>query len=53
MQVNVADGANQNYPIAMDLVTVSDKKVVAEIGKLAAKDWFDRRAQIIRDFAAL
>jgi len=50
MQVNVADGANQNYPIPMDLVTVTDKKVIAEIGKLTAKDWFDRRMQVLRDF---
>jgi type VI secretion system protein len=50
MQVNVADLANQNYPIPMDLVTVSDKKVIAEIGKLTAKDWFERRMQVLRDF---
>jgi hypothetical protein len=50
IQVNVADAANQNYPIAMDLVAVADKKVVAEIGKLSAKDWFDRRTQVLRDY---
>lgn len=50
IQVNVADGANENYPIAMDLVMVTDKKVVPEIAKLSAKDWFERRMQIQRDF---
>jgi hypothetical protein len=49
MQVNVADGANQNYPIAMDLVTISDKKVIPEVGKLSSRDWFERRNQILRD----
>ena len=49
MQVNVADGANQNFPIAMDLVTITDKKVIADVGKLTSKDWFERRTQIIRD----
>ena len=49
MQVNVADGANQNFPIAMDLVTISDKKVIAEVGKLTSKDWFERRSQVLRD----
>jgi hypothetical protein len=49
MQINVADGANQNFPIAMDLVTISDKKVIAEIGKLTSKDWFERRMQVLRD----
>jgi len=48
--VNVADDANQNSPIPADLVIVQDKKVSAEVAKLSAKDWFDRRAQITRDF---
>jgi hypothetical protein len=50
IQVNVVDGANQNFPIAMDLVTVADKQVIGEVAKLSAKDWFDRRTQILRDF---
>jgi hypothetical protein len=49
MQVNVADDANENYPVAMDLVTITDKKVIADIGKLTSKDWFERRTQVIRD----
>jgi type VI secretion system protein len=50
IQVNVADGANQNSPIPMDFVMVSDKKLLQEVAKLSAKDWFDRRVQIQRDF---
>jgi hypothetical protein len=49
MQINVADGANENFPIPMDLVTISDKKVIADIAKLTSKDWFERRSQILRD----
>lgn len=49
-QVNVVPDANENFPIPMDLVTIADKKVIGEVGKLTAKDWFDRRMQIIRDF---
>jgi hypothetical protein len=49
MQINVAEGANENFPIAMDLVTITDKKVIADVGKLTSKDWFERRAQVLRD----
>jgi type VI secretion system protein len=52
IQVNVADGANQNSPIPMDFVMVSDKKLLQEVAKLSAKDWFDRRIQVQRDYGA-
>lgn len=48
--VNVADNANQNSPIPADFVIIQDKKLALEVAKLSAKDWFDRRAQILRDF---
>jgi len=50
VQVNVSDGANDNSPIPVDFVVVVDKKLQAEVAKLAAKDWFERRIQIVRDF---
>lgn len=50
MQLNVSPEANSNSPIPMDLVMVMDKKLVKELGKLAAKDWFDRRIQVQRDY---
>ena len=53
MQVNVSPAANNNNPIAMDFVMVLDKKLIKEVGKLAAKDWFDRRIQIQRDYPNL
>lgn len=49
VHVNVANGANGNRPIAVDLVLVLDKKLVGEVAKLSAKDWFERRVQIQRD----
>jgi hypothetical protein len=51
VQMNVAAAANINNPVPMDLVFVLDKKLIKEIGKLAAKDWFERRIQIQRDYA--
>lgn len=50
VQVVVAPGANQDSPIPTDFVAVSEKKLIAEIAKLSAKDWFDRRVQLMRDF---
>jgi len=50
LQVNVTARANGNAPVAVDLVSTTDKKILAELSKLSAKDWFDRRRQFQRDF---
>jgi type VI secretion system protein len=50
IQVIVSDSANQNSPIPVDFVMVGDKKLLQEVAKLSAKDWFDRRTQVQRDF---
>jgi type VI secretion system protein len=50
LQVNVADNANQNNAVPVDFVMVFDKKLVPEILKLPARDWFERRLQLQRDF---
>jgi len=50
LQVNVADNANGNSPLPVDFVMVSEKKLLPEIAKLSAKDWFERRVQLTRDF---
>jgi type VI secretion system protein len=50
IQVVVSDSANQNSPIPLDFVMVEDKKLVKDVAKLSAKDWFDRRVQVQRDF---
>lgn len=52
IEVSVSDNANQNSPIPVDFVMVSDKKLLPEVAKLSAKDWFERRVQILRDFPA-
>jgi type VI secretion system protein len=51
IQVVVADAANQNSPIPVDFVMVGDKKLLLEVAKLSAKDWFERRIQVQRDFS--
>jgi type VI secretion system protein len=50
IEVVVSESANQNSPIPVDFVMVEDKKLLAEVAKLSAKDWFDRRTQVERDF---
>ena len=53
MQLNVAPAANNNNPVPMDFVMVLDKKLIKDMAKLSAKDWFDRRVQIQRDYPNL
>ena len=52
IQVVVANGANQDSPIQMDFVAVADKNLLADVERLPAKDWFERRVQMQRDYAA-
>lgn len=46
----VAENANGNAPIPVDLVLISDDTVTAPIVALNAADWFQRREQFLRDF---
>lgn len=48
--VNIAADANQNQPVAVDLVEVDDKDLAKEVGKMTAADWFSKREQIREDF---
>src|SRR5262245_36111225 len=47
--VTVAERANENNPVALDIVVVNDKKMIDEIQKLTAKDWFQRKQQYLLD----
>ncbi len=40
--------ANQNAALAVDLVTVEDKKTLAEVVKYSAHDWFMKRKDYVR-----
>lgn len=46
---DVTSQANQNTPIGLDLVIVYDDKLVAQVLKLPAKDWFEKRYQLKLD----
>jgi len=48
--VHISPKANKNNPIAVDLVLVSDKKLLKELMKMSAKEWFEQRHQIQLDY---
>jgi type VI secretion system protein len=48
--VKISEDANQNHPVAMDLIFVYDEKLVEELLKLSAKEWLAKRDQVKRDY---
>ena len=49
VKVHISPKANNNNPIAVDLVLVSDKKLLQELMKMSAKEWFEKRQQVELD----
>lgn len=49
LAVNTASNANQDSPVALDIVEVSDKKLLPTLAKLTANQWFEKRSQILLD----
>jgi type VI secretion system protein len=50
VQIALSDQLNQNSPVAVDLVVVYDKKFLARLEELSARDWFEKRDQFLRDY---
>ena len=48
--VDVAPDANNNSPIAFDVVLATDKALVKKLLAMSAADWFNKREQIKRDY---
>lgn len=42
--------ANRDFPVAVDLVHVLDVAAIERIGALSATEWFQQRAQVVRDY---
>jgi type VI secretion system protein len=51
VQVFVSQNANQNNPVAVDLLMVYDKNLLKELTRMSAKEWFEKREQIRRDYS--
>lgn len=49
----VAPGANDNSPFAVELVATSDDDLLKKLQALSAAQWFDAQANIKRDHPAL
>ncbi len=47
--LSAAAQANDRSPVAVDLVVVTEKTLVAPVSKLAAADWFATRGQLLLD----
>ena len=50
VKVHVSPAANNNNPVAVDLVLVSDKKLLKELMKMSASEWFEQRNQFALDY---
>ena len=50
VKVHVSPKANNNNPVAVDLVLVSDKKLLQELMKMSASEWFEKRQQVALDY---
>jgi type VI secretion system protein len=50
VKVHVSPKANNNNPVAVDLVLVSDKKLLQELMKMPASEWFEKRGQFQLDY---
>lgn len=49
VQMEVARTLNQNSPVAVDVVLIYDDKLFKDLQKVTAKEWFEKREQMIRD----
>lgn len=50
VKVHISPTANRNNPVAVDLVLVSDNKLLKELMKMSAKDWFQQKHQVQLDY---
>src|SRR5215208_7296514 len=50
LKVHVSPQANNNNPVAVDLVLVSDKKLLQELMKMSASERFEKRHQVELDY---
>ena len=50
VKVNISQQANNNNPVALDLILVQNKKLYKELMKVSAREWFERRNQYRLDY---
>jgi type VI secretion system protein len=50
LKVDITPQANNNNPVALDLVLVKNKKLFKELMKISAAEWFEKRNQYRLDY---
>lgn len=50
LEVAIEAKANSNSPVPLTLVSVQDAKLFEKIAQMSAKEWYDKREQMRRDF---
>jgi len=53
IEVEVADSANDNSPVAVDLIVLYDDKLVEGLLKMPASEWFQKKQQYMADHPAV
>jgi type VI secretion system protein len=50
IEISVADDVNQSSPLAVDVVVVSNKKILEKLLEMPASSWFKGREQFAMDY---
>jgi type VI secretion system protein len=50
LKTDITTAANQNHPVAVDILLVRDKDLIKKVMSMTAGDWFEKRAQVMRDY---
>lgn len=49
VQIDTAPDANDNAPVAVDIVAIADAALVPTVQSLPAAQWFNAKSQLLRD----
>lgn len=50
IQVKIAGNANKDSPVAVDMLYVYNEKLLEQLITLTSKEWFEKKAQLIKDY---
>ncbi|MBV9506518.1 MAG: hypothetical protein JO323_16115 [Acidobacteriia bacterium] len=50
LRTRITTTANQNQPIAVDVLLVRDQELIKKLMVFSAADWFEKREQFVRDY---
>lgn len=50
VRTQISPAANQNHPVAVDILLVRNKDLIKKLLATPASDWFENRAQFGRDY---